>query len=137
MNKFQFFLCALFLMSASTFQAVDIFYEISKGNRRSVKSWLKSSPDLSICNKLGQSVLHAAVLANSDHMVKIVLTSKVPVNALDKTGKTALDYAVDHCKRIFLFCTQNYRSFLGLHDSRSNRPLCDAFSYDGLSAHFR
>jgi hypothetical protein len=83
-------------MSASIFQAVDIFYEISKGNRKAVNAWVKSKPDTTICNEQGQSVLHAAVLTGDKKIVKAILKSNVDVNMLDKSGTTALDCAIDH-----------------------------------------
>lgn len=86
-------------MSASIFQAVDIFYEISKGNRKAVNAWARSKPDTAIRNEQGQSVLHAAVLVGDKSTVKAILKSNVDVNMLDKSGTTALDHAIDYGQR--------------------------------------
>ncbi|HSW75716.1 MAG TPA: ankyrin repeat domain-containing protein, partial [Candidatus Saccharimonadales bacterium] len=68
MNKLQFFLCISILMNASIFQAIDIFHAISRGNIKTVNAWVKLNSNLSICNEQGQSVLHAAVLANNKNI---------------------------------------------------------------------
>ena len=104
MNKISIFLCTLAFAGAvvqaktSTFAPVqsDIFYEIARCNNKAVKAWIKSKPDLSICNQQGQSVLTAAVLTGNFRVVLAVLRTKVDVNAVDNQGKTALDYAVQH-----------------------------------------
>ncbi len=96
MNKLQFFLCISILMNASIFQAIDIFHAISRGNIKTVNAWVKLNSNLSICNEQGQSVLHAAVLANNKNIVKLLLKSSINVNEIDKKGKTALDYAIDY-----------------------------------------
>lgn len=74
----------------------DIFYEIEHGNKKSIKTWLKSKPDLSIKNAQGQSVLHGAVVTGNYKLVVAILRSKIDLNLLDNQGKTALDYAVEH-----------------------------------------
>ena len=73
----------------------DIFYEISKNNIRAIQFWLKTKPDLSITNNQGQTVLGAAVIANKRNMVKFLIKAGANVNALDRSKKTALDYAVE------------------------------------------
>ena len=95
MTKLQVLLCSLFLMSASISQSIDIFHEISQCRYRAVKNWIKSKPNLLICDEQGQSVLHAAVLTGRKSMVSLVLQYRVDINALDNQGKTALDLAIE------------------------------------------
>jgi hypothetical protein len=91
----------VFALAASVIQAKspvyqsDIFYEISQGNIKAVKAWVKLKPDLSLKNAQGQTVLHAAVFAGNRNMVKILVKAGVEVNALDNAGKTALDLSVE------------------------------------------
>jgi hypothetical protein len=73
----------------------DIFYEVRKGNTKAVKAWIKTKPDLNIKNEKGQSILTVAVLQEHYNLVKILLKAGVPVNSLDLSDKTALDYAVE------------------------------------------
>jgi hypothetical protein len=72
----------------------DIFYEISRGNKKSIKTWLQPKPDLSIKNAQGQTVLIAAVQAGQRELVTMLVKAGAQVNAIDHAGKTALDYAV-------------------------------------------
>jgi hypothetical protein len=76
-------------------QAIDIFYAIKSYHLKDVRTWLKLERDLTICNKEGQSILHAAVLTGKSKMVKTILKSGIDVNILDKGYQTALDYAVE------------------------------------------
>ncbi len=85
------FLTAFSMHSASS----DIFQAIARGNQKSVKTWIKSKPDLLIFNDQGQTVLHAAVMTGNCSIVKMLVKAGVGLNVLDKTGKTALDYSVE------------------------------------------
>ena len=100
MNKVVLFLCPI-LFAASAVQAKlqiiqsDIFYELSKGNTKAVKAWLKSKPDLSVKNEQGQTLLHAATIAGKNDIVKMLAKAGIAMNVVDHVGKTALDYAVE------------------------------------------
>ncbi|HSW75638.1 MAG TPA: ankyrin repeat domain-containing protein [Candidatus Saccharimonadales bacterium] len=97
MNKFFIFTSALLLFSGSIAHSVDIFYEISqKKLSENTQKWLKSSECKTMINDKGQTILHHAVLSGNIKIIKKVANSNVDINALDKAGKTALDYAVDH-----------------------------------------
>ncbi|HSW75637.1 MAG TPA: ankyrin repeat domain-containing protein [Candidatus Saccharimonadales bacterium] len=97
MNKVYIFTSALLLLNGSVTQTTDIFYEISKGNlSKNTENWLKNSENKNMVNAKGQTILHHAVLTGNIQIIKKVANSNVDVNALDKAGKTALDYAVDH-----------------------------------------
>ncbi len=91
----------LFALAGSAVQAKlpvvqsDIFYEISQGNTKAIKAWLKSKPDVSIKNQQGQTLLHGAVLAENRSIIKMLVKAGVEVNALDNAGKTALDLSVE------------------------------------------
>ena len=110
MNKFSLFLCTVALTSAviqakvQTIKPVqsDIFYEIARGNKKSIKTWLKSKPDLSIRNDKGQTVLAVAALTGQRDLVKMFVKAGAVINAVDSEGKTALDHAVEfgHVKMI-------------------------------------
>ncbi len=90
-----FFFAVNFLAISSICLAQSaIFHNIAQGNKKAVKAWIKSKPDLSIMNDQGQTILHAAVMTGDLLMVKTVLKSKIAINILDKQGKTALDRAV-------------------------------------------
>ncbi len=93
-TKILFFAVNLLTLSSICLAQATIFHDISQGNKKAVKFWLKSKPDLSIMNEQGQTVLHAAVMTGDWSMVKTVLKSKIAINVLDKQGKTALDRAV-------------------------------------------
>lgn len=97
-------------MSTSIFQAVDIFYAISHNKRKAVNAWVKSSPNASIRDDQGQSVLHAAVLTGDRSMVQKMLKTHVDVNMLDKAGKTALDYGVDHGNKKIILELLNHKA---------------------------
>jgi len=84
------------LSAALNIQAVDIFHAIKQYDLKSVRLWVKSSSDTTICNAEGQSILHAAVLTGKNRMVKAILKSGVEVNNLDRAQKTALDYAAEY-----------------------------------------
>ena len=102
MKSTKSFFFMVFMLAVSAVQAKpqlfqsDIFYEISKGNTKAVKAWLKSKPDLSVKNEQRQTLLHAAVLSENRSMVKMLVKAGIEVNELDVYGKTALDYAVEH-----------------------------------------
>lgn len=73
----------------------DVFYVVAQGNKKAIKAWIKSKPDLSIRNASGQTLLHAAVFTGNRDVVKMFLKAGVSVNAQDVSGKTALDHAVE------------------------------------------
>jgi hypothetical protein len=98
-NLYSFFM-AMFLASSTIYsnQLVqnDIFYEIAQGNKKAVKAWLKIKPDLSIKNEQGRSVLTVAVLCSDHKIAKMLVKAGVAINAIDASGKTALDHAVEN-----------------------------------------
>lgn len=94
-TKTFFFVVNFLAVSSICLAQATIFHDIAQGNKKAVKVWLKSKPDLSIMNEQGQTVLHVAVMTGDWSMVKTVLKSKIAINVLDKQGKTALDCAVD------------------------------------------
>ncbi|MFA5998699.1 MAG: ankyrin repeat domain-containing protein [Candidatus Babeliales bacterium] len=97
MNKLYIFTSALLLLNGSTAHSIDIFHEISQGNlSRNTQSWLKSPESKTMVNDYGQTILHQAVLTGNMRVIKQIAISNVDINALDKDGKTALDYAVDY-----------------------------------------
>ena len=81
----------------------DIFYEIARGSKKSIKTWLESKPDLSIRNDKGQTVIHVAALTGQRDLVKMFVKAGAVINAVDFEGKTALDHAVEfgHEKSMF------------------------------------
>ena len=103
MTKLQVLLCSLFLASASISQSIDIFHEISKGNYKAVKSWVKSKPDVSIRDGQGQSIVHAAVVAGDIRTLGYLLSCKPDLSLVDNAGKTALDVAIDHGNEGIIF----------------------------------
>lgn len=93
--------CSMFATCKHVQFQSDIFYEIAQGNKKAVRTWLKSKPDLSICNDQGQSLLAVAVVTGQRDMVKIFIKAGVVINHVDKQGKTALDHAVEYgCVKI-------------------------------------
>lgn len=93
---------AISVIQAKQVVQSDIFYEIAQGNKKAIKSWLKSKPDLSIRNSEGQTVLVVAALTGQREVVKMLVKAGAVVNAIDNVGKTALDHAVEfgHVKMI-------------------------------------
>lgn len=81
---------------ASNLHSIDIFYEISQNNLKTVSKWAASNSDISVVDEFGRSPLHVAVLTSNAKMVKVVLKSRVNINQLDHDGKTALDLALDY-----------------------------------------
>ena len=91
-----FFFAVNFLAASSICLAqATIFHDISQGNKKAVKAWIKSKPDLMVLNDQGQTVLHVAVQSGNRKIVKMLTKAGVGLNILDKQGKTALDHAVE------------------------------------------
>lgn len=78
-------------------QESSVFYVVKQKNSNLLRNMLQSSPESIGLNTHGQTILHAAVLAKNHQSVKVICRSKlINVNQLDRYGKTALDYAVEH-----------------------------------------
>ena len=72
------------------------FYTIAQKDTKALDQFLKTAPS-DIVNEEGQTLLHAAVLANNAKAVKMILKSNSEnINQLDNHGKTAMDYAVEY-----------------------------------------
>lgn len=90
-----------FLAMSSVYSApvrvqTDIFYEIAKGNKKAIRSWLKTKPNLSLCNDNGQSLLTVAAVSGHRAIVKMLMKAGALINSVDQAGKTVLDYAVEY-----------------------------------------
>ncbi len=94
-TKTFFFAVNFLAVSSICLAQATIFHDIAQGNKKAVKVWLKSNPDLLIMNDQGQTVLHAAVQSGNRNIVKMLTKAGVELNILDKQGKTALDHAVE------------------------------------------
>ncbi|MBP7854329.1 ankyrin repeat domain-containing protein [Candidatus Babeliales bacterium] len=86
----------LVAMYAQSVASSDIFQAIEQGDKKAVKAWIKSKPNLSIKNGNGQTLLGAAVCAGKRSIVKSLIKAGADVNALDSASKTALDHAVEN-----------------------------------------
>ena len=123
MNSTKSFFFIVFALAGSAVQAKpqivqsDIFYEISQGNTKAVKAWLKLKPDLSVKNAQGQTLLHAAVFADNRKMVKMLVKAGVLVNALDAAGKTALDLSVESGHEKTTFYLVQKKAQVSNHDN--------------------
>ncbi len=92
-------LCLIFfaITASLTAQENPIFHAISQNDTKLVKKMLQSKEYNNPTNENGQTILHAAVLTNNWKAVKVILISGFTnINQLDKYGKTAMDYAVEH-----------------------------------------
>jgi ankyrin repeat protein len=81
-------------------KAFIFYHEVSNGRAASVDAALKASPEMinTIDLQTNQSVLHAAVIANSVEMVKILLRHNIQIDLQDIDGNTALHLA---CERMY------------------------------------
>jgi hypothetical protein len=88
----------IFTITANlTAEQNPIFHAISQNNPVLVKNMLQSGQYSNTINENGQTILHAAVLANNWKAVKTILKSnQININQFDTYNKTAMDYAVEH-----------------------------------------
>jgi magnesium-transporting ATPase (P-type) len=96
MNKFLFL--SIFVITTNLkAEQNPIFHAISQNNPKLINNMLQNGQYSNTVNKDGQTILHAAVLANNWKAVKTILTSKqININQLDIYNKTAMDYAVEY-----------------------------------------
>lgn len=76
-------------------QPCDIFRAIETNNKKAILGWFKSKPNIDELNEQGQTPLIICVKKNKKRWLKKLLNLGAHVNAIDKSGKTALDYAVE------------------------------------------
>ena len=80
----------------------SIYDAIRQNDYRKVEKMLKSNPQLANCSEehgVKVTPLHIASVKGSPSMVKLLLSKKANVNALDDNGWTPLYYAIDIDKR--------------------------------------
>ena len=84
----------------------------------------KYQPDIFYTNKNGQNAVHLSCMNGIQENVKFFLTQKLPVNAIDKFGKTALYYACEFGHiRIVTFLIEEANADFNIADKEGKTPL--------------
>tara|TARA_Y100000588_G_C14063398_1_gene842486 strand:+ start:454 stop:993 length:540 start_codon:yes stop_codon:yes gene_type:complete len=76
--------------------AANVFDDLAKNNKKSLKLWIMNTTDINQLNEQGQTPLIKAIQKKRIYFVgKLLSSPKTDLNIIDDFGKTALDYAVE------------------------------------------